>query len=130
MLENRRHLRIRHLMDVTWNMPGEDLAGQGQIINISSSGILLQIDSSFKPLDKCVLSVDPEFNEEERIPFLRKMGKVVWFRKIQSPHYAYLCGVSFLKEQDFDKDLKEWLENQANLLAQTTNVNILNNYVV
>ncbi|MBI3602126.1 MAG: PilZ domain-containing protein [Candidatus Omnitrophica bacterium] len=128
MLENRRHLRIRQLMDVTWNMPGEDLAGQGQIINISASGIFLQIDSSFRPLDKCVLSIDPEISQEKP-PFLTKKGRVVWFRKIQSPHYSYQCGLEFLKEHIFDQTLSDWLETKTTQLAQTMNVNILNNYV-
>ena len=104
MLENRRHLRIRQPIDITWSMPGEDITGQGQILNISSSGILLQIDNSFKPLDHCVLAIDPEI-VEEKPPFLNKKGKVVWFRRIHTPHYSYLCGLEFFKDQAFDRDL-------------------------
>ncbi len=128
-MESRRHLRIRQLMDVTWSMPGEDIAGQGQILNISSSGILLQIDNSFRPLDKCVLSIDPEIGEE-RVPFLNKKGKVVWFRKIQSPHYLYRCGVEFLGDKTTDKHLDDWIETKTAQLAETMSVSILNNYVV
>lgn len=129
MLENRRHLRIRQPMDVTWSVPGEDITGQGQITNISSSGLLLQIDSSFKPLDKCILSIDPEFSEEEKNPFLNKKGKVVWFRKIQNPRYSYQCGVEFLRDQMISNELDDWLETKTAELAQTTNPNILNNYM-
>ena len=129
MLENRRHLRIRQPVDVTWSVPGEDITGQGQITNISSSGLLLQIDSSFKPLDKCVLSIDPELSEEEKNPFLNKKGKVVWFRRIQNPRYHYQCGVEFLKDQVFNSELDDWLQTKTAELAQTMDPNILNNYM-
>lgn len=127
-METRRHLRIRQPMDVTWSMPGEDVTGQGQILNISHSGLLLQIDSSFKPLDNCVLSVDPSLDEEEKLPFFSKKGKVVWFRRIQTSKYTYQCGLEFLKEQRMDNDLVNWIENKTSQLAQTMNVSILNNY--
>lgn len=129
MLENRRHMRIRQPIDITWNMPGEDIAGQGQILNISSSGILLQIDNSFRPLDNSVLSIDPEVIAEEKAPFLNKKGKVVWFRNIQSARYSYLCGVEFLKDQGYDKSLHNWIDNKVNHIAQVVDVGILNNYM-
>ena len=115
-------------MDVTWSMPGEDIAGQGQIINISSSGILLQIDSSFRPLDQCVLSIDPEFTEEKS-PFINKKGKVVWFRRIQNSHYSFQCGVEFLREHVLDQDLHSWMERKLAELSQSMNISILSNYV-
>jgi hypothetical protein len=126
-LETRRHLRIRERMEVTWSMPGEDITGQGQILNISNSGLLLQIDDSFKPLDQCVLSIDPEI-DEERPPFLSKKGKVVWFRRIKTPKYSYQCGLEFLKEPQLDDDFINWIENKTAQLAQTMNASILNNY--
>ena len=129
MLDNRRHLRIRQPIDITWSMPGEDIAGQGQILNISSSGILLQIDNSFRPLDNSVLSIDPEMIEEEKVPFFNKKGKVVWFRNIQSPHYTYLCGVEFLRDQGLDKSLNDWIDNKTTKIAQIMDVGILNNYM-
>ncbi len=129
MLENRRHMRIRQPIDITWNMPGEDIAGQGQILNISSSGILLQIDNSFRPLDNSVLSIDPEVVKEEKAPFFNKKGKVVWFRNIQSPRYTYLCGVEFLKDQGPDKGLMNWIDSKVNNIAQVMDVGILNNYM-
>ncbi len=126
-MEDRRHLRIRHLMGVTWSMPGEDITGLGQILNVSSSGILLQIDNSFIPLDHSVLCVDPEF-DESRPPFLSKKGKVVWFRRIKTFKYTYQCGLEFLREQNPDSALMDWIDNKTTQLAQTVNVSILNNY--
>jgi hypothetical protein len=127
-VETRRHLRIRQLMDVTWSMPGEDLAGQGLIVNISNSGLLLQIDNSFKPLDQCVLAVDPALEDEEKPPFLSKKGKVVWFRRINTSRYTYQCGLEFLREPRMDNDLLSWIEHKTAQLSQTMNVSILNNY--
>jgi hypothetical protein len=126
-VETRRHLRIRQLMDITWSMPGEDMTGQGQIVNISSSGLLLQIDGSFKPLDNCVLSVDPSLDEEGKSPFLMKKGKVVWFRRIQTSKYSYQCGLEFLSE-DQNSDLLNWMEKRTAQLGQTMSASILNNY--
>jgi len=115
-------------MDVTWSMPGEDIAGQGRILNLSTSGALMQIDDSFRPLDKCVLSLDPEITEE-RTPFLNKKGKVVWFRKIENPHYLYQCGVEFLEDRVSDKDLNDWMDAKTAQLANTMSASILNNYL-
>ena len=114
-------------MDVTWSMPGEDITGVGQIVNISSSGLLLQIDNSFKPLDHSVLCVDPEF-DENKPPFLSKKAKVVWFRRIDTSKFTYQCGLEFLREQNSDNNLIDWIENKTSQLAQTMNVSILNNY--
>ena len=125
-MDTRRHLRIRQLMDITWSMPGEDMTGQGQIVNISSSGLLLQIDGSFKPLDNCILSVDPSLDEEGRSPFAQKKAKVVWFRKINTSKYSYQCGLEFLN--DDKKDLLDWIERRAAQLGETMNASILNNY--
>ncbi len=127
MLENRRHLRIRQFMDATWSMPGEDMAGQAQILNVSSSGLLIQIDDSFKPLEHSVLSIDPELNEEEP-PFLNRRAKVMWFRRIKTARYSYQCGVEFLKGNSPDDGLVNWIENKTTQIAQITDPRILNNY--
>ncbi|MEI7999619.1 MAG: PilZ domain-containing protein, partial [Candidatus Omnitrophota bacterium] len=115
-------------IDVNWTMPGEDSTGQGQILNISSSGVLLQIDNSFRPLDECVLSIDPEITEQ-KLPFLNKKGKVVWFRRTKNPHYCYQCGVEFLGERVIDQDFNTWLETKSSELSQAMGISILNNYV-
>ena len=130
MLENRRHTRIRNFLDVAWDVPGELTRGQGRIINISSSGVLLQIDDSFEPLNKTVLAINPDLPEDEQpLPFKSKQGKIVWFRKIQTPRFKYQCGVEFLEGSDMDKNLSDWIENKLSNLSVTMNTSILNNYV-
>jgi hypothetical protein len=126
-VETRRHLRIRQLMDITWSLPGGEAEGQGQIVNISTSGLLLQIVGDFKPLDNCVLSVDPSADDDGQTPFQRKKGKVVWFRRIQTSKYTYQCGVEFLKDEQ-NNDLAQWIEKRTDQLSQTMNASILNNY--
>src|SRR5689334_21872666 len=116
-------------MDVTWSVPGEDITGQGQIINISASGIFLQIDNSFKSLEKCVLSIDADVMIDKP-PFVSKKGKVVSFRKSPSSHYRYQCGVDFLKDNQSNESLAEWMEHKTTQLAGTMNASILHNYVV
>jgi hypothetical protein len=116
-------------MDITWNMPGEDMAGRGKIVNISNSGVLLELDNSYKPLDHSVLAIDADI-QDEKPPFMSKKGKVVWYRKIQHPKYSYICGVEFLKDFAFDRDLNNWIDQKTEELSKATNTNILNNYVV
>ena len=68
---DRRHMRLRYLMDVRWSMPAASLSGQGQVVNISSSGLLLQLDNQFKPADDCIVSLDAPVNEKS-FPFSSK----------------------------------------------------------
>ena len=58
MLENRRHFRLKEFMDVTWKVQDLGVAGEGTVVNISSSGLLLQTDRVFKPSDDCIVSIE------------------------------------------------------------------------
>lgn len=114
-------------MDVRWNMPGESVSGQGQVVNISSSGLLLQMDSRFKPSDDCVVALDAPVHERA-FPFSNKKGKVVWFRRIDTTRFKYQCGVEFLEDKSDGQDVKHWVDARINELSQTADANILNNY--
>ena len=47
MFENRRHFRLREFIDVTWKVDELNVSGEGTVVNISSSGLLLQTDRVF-----------------------------------------------------------------------------------
>src|SRR5580698_7527037 len=96
MFENRRHFRLREFLDVTWKVGGEEVSGEGTVVNISSSGFLLQTDRVFKPSDNCVLSIE---SGAEVLPFAAKKGKIMWFRRIHTPQERFQCGVQFLTDK-------------------------------
>jgi hypothetical protein len=124
MLDNRRHLRLREFLEVAWELEGgQGVSGQGSILNISTSGVLLQTDRVFQPTDHCVLSIGPG---TENLPFLPKKGKLMWFRRIYTPQERFQCGVQFLPEK-IDKDFRQWFEAKIKQLSETTNTNILSN---
>ena len=93
MEENRRNFRLREFLDITWKLDDQDVSGEGTIINISSSGVLLQTDRAFKPLDHSILSFD---SGEEILPFEAKKGRIVWFRQIHTPQERLQCGIEFI----------------------------------
>ena len=123
MLENRRHFRLRELMDVTWKLAGQDVSGEGTIVNISASGMLLQTDKVFKPSDNCVVSID---SGEQKLPFGPKKGKIVWFRRIHAPHERYQCGVQFLPDR-IDRSFQQWFDGKVKQLSEAADANILGN---
>ena len=128
ILENRRHFRLKHLMDVNWFVDGNKAEGEGTVINISESGALLFTDKVFKPQDKNVLLLAPQVGDNWA--FAPKKGKVVWLRRINSPQPRYQCGIEFLAEDKLDMKFKRWLNEEILKLGEASNINILNNYIV
>jgi len=123
MLENRRHFRLREFIDVAWKVAGQEDSGEGTVVNISSSGLLLQTDKMFRPSDNCVLFIE---SGAEELPFAVKKGKIVWFRRIHTPQERIQCGIQFLPDRT-DSSFQQWLEKKMNQLSEATNANILGN---
>ena len=123
MLENRRHFRLREFMDVTWKVEGQEVSGEGTVVNISSSGFLMQTDKVFKPSDNCVLSIE---SEDGALPFATKRGKIMWFKRIHTPKERFQCGMQFL--QDKADNFHQWLEKKVNQLSEAGDVRILGNW--
>jgi len=127
MFENRRHFRLREFIDVAWKIVGtQEVSGDGMVVNISASGLLLQTDRVFKPSDNCVLSIE---SDTGNIPFAPKKGKIMWFRRIQTPLERFQCGIQFLPGKT-DNDFQQWLDNKVNQLSEATNASILSNLVL
>ncbi len=123
MLENRRHFRLKEFMDVTWKLADQDVSGEGTVVNISASGFLLQTDRVFRPTDNCVLSIE---SGAETLPFAPKKGRLMWFRRINTPHERFQCGVQFLKDQT-DNDFQQWLEKKVARISEAADAKILDN---
>ncbi|MDE2027648.1 MAG: PilZ domain-containing protein [Candidatus Omnitrophica bacterium] len=123
MFENRRHFRLREFLDVSWKVDGQDASGEGTVVNISASGLLLQTDKVFQPSDNCVLSIE---SGAEDLPFAAKKGKMVWFQRIRTPQDRFLCGIQFLSEKP-DNSLQQWLEMKISRLSEAGDAKILSN---
>ena len=126
MLENRRHLRIREITDIRWVVLGEDVTGEGKVLNISASGLLLQTDAQFDPRRLGILYIDA--HGEQPLGFGPKKGNIVWLKALPA-RQGYQCGVEFLKKSPFDRPLQEWIDCKVERLAQATDANILNHYI-
>jgi len=126
MFENRRHFRLKEFLDVTWKVADQEVSGEGTVVNISTSGLLLQTDRVFRPTDNCVLSIESGL---EDLPFNPKKGRIMWFRRIHAPQDRFQCGVQFLPGR-MDNDFQQWLEMKVNRLSEAANVNILGNLVI
>jgi len=127
MFENRRHFRLREFIDVAWKVVDtKDVSGEGLIVNISKSGLLLQTDKVFRPSDNCVLSIE---SGDEALPFAAKKGKIMWFRRIYTPQERYQCGVQFLYDK-LDNNFQQWLEMKVSRLSEAGDAKILNNMVM
>ena len=126
MFENRRHFRLREFVDVTWKVTDQDVFGDGTVVNISSSGLLLQTDKVFRPTDNCVLSIE---SGSQQLPFAPKKGKMMWFRRISTPQERFQCGIQFLPEKT-DTSFQQWLENKVKELGETGNATILEKFAL
>ena len=127
MLENRRHMRIREITDIRWIILGEDVSGEGKVLNVSASGLLMLTDGKFHPSRQGVLYIDA--HDQQPLGFGPKKGNIIWTRPLPGGQ-GYQCGLEFLKNLPLDRHLQEWIDRKVEALAQTENANILNNYIV
>ena len=128
MPDTRRHLRLRQHMDVHWDLDGGGVSGEGTILNISVSGAFLQTDRVFQVSDQSVLSLSFEL-EGQDVP-TAKQGRIVWFRRINTPGPRYQCGVEFIGKGTGIGQLEHWVNEKVTAIAAAGDANILNNYVV
>ncbi len=128
MYENRRHLRFREIIDVRWAILGTDISGEGQLLNISSSGLKLVTDARFDPNQRGLLYIDA--HGQVPLKFGAKKGKVIWVERLPDNKPGYLCGIEFASDKGWDKILSDWINNKTEELGQTGDAKILNNYVM
>jgi hypothetical protein len=122
-------MRLRDYFDVDWKINGNDSSGQGAVLNISVSGVLLQTNSPLKAFDKCIIEIKPSAGTQ--LPFSAKAGRIVWFRRLGENATKFQCGVEFIKDSGItDRSLMDWLEQKVTAMSEAGNVSILNNYVV
>ena len=126
MPDYRRHFRIKERVPVFWKIKDKNIEGQGEVINISTSGLLLETDSAFSPLDESKLEIEPI---DKVIHFIPRQGQLVWFKKIKILNTRFWCGIEFIKPpQETVEEIKRKVEEVQVQMAQASNLNILQNY--
>ena len=125
----RQNVRIKEDLPVRWQIEEKDLQGLGRVKNLSLKGLLLETDSSFHPVacDEChIRIVSEEAGSKMR---LQQRGRIVWFKKISGGKPGYLCGIEFIKpSEDFVKQMTKRIEDFQQKQAETTNINILDQF--
>ena len=129
MFESRRHYRIKEILPLQWKIEESGTEGQGQVRNISVSGMLLETDEAFKPAasEECHFQLKCLAPEAENfVPF---QSRLVWLKKISFPKVRYLCGLEFVNpSEQFIGRIQKQVEQEQEKMAQAANVNILGNY--
>ena len=126
MAESRRHFRIKERVPVHWKIKGKNIQGQGEVLNFSTSGLLLETDSAFSPIDESEIEIEPVDRE---VKFVPENSRLVWFRKIKILNTRFWCGLEFEKpKQETVEEIKRKVEEVQQQMAQASNVNILQNY--
>ena len=126
MLDNRRHLRIREITDVRWTVLGSEILGEGKVINISSSGLLLLTDNNFDPHVRGKVYVDA--TGIDPLVFGPKKGRVVWTKRNENAT-GFQCGIEFDRNMPFDARLDQWISQKEGEMAFTTDAKILNHFI-
>jgi hypothetical protein len=122
MINIRDSFRLRKQMDIIWSVPEQQIEGQGNILNISVSGMCFETDKLFLPehgMSMCFSAA--------QIPPLPPKGKLLWFKKAGKQRYQ--CGIKFFKDSTSNRAWAQWMEDNILKLADTADNKILNRYL-
>ncbi len=107
--EARKAIRVNINQNISWRVKDTEYSGQGKICNVSTSGMLLETDSSFKPTDQCVFAFDAASLTDNFIP---PLGQLVWSKRKNLKDNQYLCGIKFLEPtEDIVTKLRQKVED-------------------
>ncbi|MBP9854743.1 MAG: PilZ domain-containing protein [Candidatus Omnitrophica bacterium] len=96
--EARNNLRVKENKNVSWRLNEGSGSGQGQVRNISTTGMLLETNSNFIPTDGCRFSFDTSLGHDNFIP---QNGKLVWYKKKPFSNSKYQCGIRFVEPGEY-----------------------------
>ena len=117
--EMRRGLRIKESLPVRWSTP-EGETGEGKILNISTSGLLLDTNKDFSPVEQARFSLESLGLSNGH--FLPQEGRLVW-SKSQGARNNRLCGIEFVQpEEKVVSHLRERVQNGITKAANTRRV--------
>ncbi len=96
--DTRENLRINENKRIAWRIPQTSKSGRARVRNISTSGMLLEIDEALDQTNKCVLSFDTDLGPRNFIP---QTARLVWQRKQGVFQQRNLCGVKFVEPSEY-----------------------------
>lgn len=128
--EFRKFIRIKENVPVRWKVEGWETIyyGEGVVRDLSEGGFLLEVDrSSMDMLDEVVLIVEPMDNTNS---FLPQRAKRMWWKPMRTDEGWCLCGAQFLDPSpNLVNLIKDRVQNWFSKIAESANLNILNNYI-
>jgi hypothetical protein len=128
MMEWRRHPRVREEIPVRWAMPDKGIQGSGIVRNVSISGLLLEVDEHFKPIENAPFTL--EILDEKAPRFIPKEARVVWSDHIMADKRRKFCGLRFVDPTGPTFScLKEHIDSRLDAVLQATDLNIINHYL-
>lgn len=95
--EGRKSLRVKENLPVRWRIQDGYESGEGKIINISTTGVLLKTSKDFAPMEKTVFSLESLGSVNGH--FLPKQGRLVWSTAKGFRHNR-ICGLEFIQPEE------------------------------
>ena len=90
----RRNLRVADNQKITWSLQGGSQRGDAKIVNISSSGMLIETDTTVESSANAALNFETSLGENN---FLPQTGKAIWYKRLNGKQNKSLCGIKFLE---------------------------------
>ncbi|MCA9406228.1 MAG: PilZ domain-containing protein [Candidatus Omnitrophica bacterium] len=112
----RASLRIKENKRILWRTSDKTKEGYGRIRNISTTGMLMETNTDFKPYDYTTFTFDSFLGHNNFIP---QNGRLIWYRQKNVGQNRYLCGIKFIQPGDFVlSKLRQRIQQGAKQLAQ------------
>ncbi|OGX39502.1 MAG: hypothetical protein A3G91_05040 [Omnitrophica WOR_2 bacterium RIFCSPLOWO2_12_FULL_50_9] len=90
--DERKDVRVRENKRISWRVKDSELLGYGRVRDISTSGMLLEINSPVNPTDQSIFTFDANLQNAGFIP---SSGRLIWHMKKRYFKNQYLCGIQF-----------------------------------
>jgi hypothetical protein len=90
-------------VDLVWLVEGRRLAGKGRLIDISLTGLCVEVSSTSCPVQAGLTLV----LQIPKIPAAPKRARLRWYRRVAQRSSVYLCGLVFLPP--CDQAWRDWV---------------------
>ncbi|MFC1510102.1 PilZ domain-containing protein [Candidatus Omnitrophota bacterium] len=108
MNDLRRNPRVKNRSRISWHIKDSELMGQGRVLNLSSTGMLLESNSALEPTINSFLSLNSLSGKNNYFP---QFGRIVWHKRINTFKDKILFGVEFVNPS---KEILVRLTNKIN----------------
>jgi len=98
VLDSRRNIRIKENRGVAWRVNGGEIQGKGKIKDISTSGMMIEMQSDTLPLEGSVVSFDANLGHNNFVP---QSGRLIWTNQKGKNKNRYFCGIKFVEPGEF-----------------------------